>query len=87
MEVWIPKTADIPKLEKYYCPYRTCDFQGTEMKARFRVHLAFKHKEFSKRINRRINELDRTTPSFEKSGEIHSLKDIREFFEKDQATE
>ena len=75
--------SDIPTLSKYFCPYKGCDYTGTDQKSRFRIHLAFRHKEFAKRINRRINELDRTTPSFEKSGELHNLRGLRDFFQKD----
>ena len=78
--------SDIPNLEKYSCPYPSCN-HSTELKAKFRIHLAFSHKEFSKRVNRRVSDLERTMHSADdpsqKLDEIDKLKDIKTFFQSD----
>ena len=75
---------DIPTLPKYYCPYHGCEFPGADTKERFRVHLAFTHKEFSKRINRRITQLMGGADPDSHMAELQTLRDIKEFFQKDQ---
>ena len=74
---------DIPTMSKYYCPYRACEFPGAETKERFRVHLAFTHKEFSKRINRKITELMAGADPSSNMTELQTLRDIKDFFQKD----
>merc|ERR1719234_1460998 len=74
---------DIPDLQKFFCPYHGCKFPGADTKERFRVHLAFTHKEFSKRINRRITELMGCADPDANVSELQTLRDTKEFFKKD----
>merc|ERR1740129_1161539 len=85
MEEHYKKTLfkDIPENKNYFCPYENCSFKGTELKLRFIVHLGFRHREFSKRINRRMKELEEDAKSFDNLVECNNLTELKHLFQID----